>query len=144
MSSLVDFLRARLVEDERIALPHCAEGRRRIEGAGRWRCDDMGGTVRESLINPLDGGYEVVAQADLHMTAEHIARHDPARVLAEVAAKRAILDLHAEPGHLPCDAHNPITLDNEHCETVLLLAAPHADHPDFDPSWAITEETSHG
>jgi hypothetical protein len=25
---------------------------------------------------------------------DHIARHDPGRVLAEVAAKRAILDLH--------------------------------------------------
>lgn len=137
---LIDFLRARLDEDERVALPHCAEGRRRIEGAGRWRCDDTGGAVRELKMNPLDGVYEVVAEADLHMTAEHIARHDPARVLAEVAAKRAILELHEGSHECSVYDHNG-EIDNctwvidGGCSTVLLLAQPYAGHPHFHPSW---------
>jgi len=33
-------------------------------------------------------------RAALHADAAHIARHDPAFVFADIAAKRAILDLH--------------------------------------------------
>lgn len=54
-------------------------------------------------------------------TAAHIARHDPARVLAEVAAKRAIVEIHApryavfyrEPDRLLADA-----LDSQTVPTV--------------------------
>ncbi len=55
----------------------------------------------------------------------HAARHDPTRVLAECAAKRAIIE-QAERS------------DSGWWESiyVAILAAVYADHPDYDPSWA--------
>jgi len=53
----------------------------------------------------------------------HIARHDPARVLAEVEAKRRILDLYEElyePGLY---------------EAAALLALPCADRPGYQEAW---------
>ena len=78
--------------------------------------------------------------------AEHAARHDPARVLAECAAKRRLVlacrdsapDRHflgARPQGLadfplsPADQHQLAAL------TLALLALPYADHPDYRPEW---------
>lgn len=62
--------------------------------------------------------------------ASHIARHDPARVLREVEAKRRIVDRYVwlrEHG------------DTGDVAWVLpLLAAAYADHPDYRPEWAPT------
>lgn len=56
---------------------------------------------------------------------EHIARHDPARVLAECEAKRRILNLcDFEPD---CDAAV--------LKVARVLAAVYADHPDYDEAW---------
>jgi hypothetical protein len=75
-------------------------------------------------------------------TAAHIARHDPARVLAECAAKRAIVDTHyasepsdygdftSPPRCVLCGLKYP-------CWTLCSLAAVYADHPDFDPAWRV-------
>ena len=77
----------------------------------------------------------------------------PARVLADVAAKRRIVDLHSPsaefvPGHVPgrfCEACADWDDENDEgqpptvpwpCPTLLALASVHADHPDFDPAWA--------
>jgi hypothetical protein len=65
---------------------------------------------------------------------EHIARHDPGRVLREVAAKRAILAVHwpcANSGHTWCGA------DHEEwpCRTVGHLAAVYSDHEGYRPEW---------
>lgn len=88
--------------------------------------------------------------------AGHIARHDPARVLAEVAAKRRILELHrradAEPwwpagagpaaycigcgGSFQEEAMVP---DANDCPVVRLLAAPYSGRPGWDPSWEVKE-----
>jgi hypothetical protein len=63
---------------------------------------------------------------------EHIARHDPARVLAEVAAKRQIVELHflRSSGRL-CNEDD----DLWPCETLRLLARPYVDHPDYRHEW---------
>jgi hypothetical protein len=62
----------------------------------------------------------------------HIARHDPARVLAEVEAKRRIVEMgasyvpeleHGDNGEWALDA------------TLRLLALPYADHPDYRQEW---------
>ncbi len=66
--------------------------------------------------------------------AAHIARHDPARVLADVAAKRRIMDLHAI-GHDPCDAHDA-SFESIPCDTMRLLALPYAEHESYRPEWA--------
>jgi hypothetical protein len=58
---------------------------------------------------------------------EHIARHDPARVLAEVDAKRRII--------VECESliDDPAVRAME--TALCLLALPYADHPDYDQTW---------
>lgn len=56
-------------------------------------------------------------------------------VLAEVAAKRAIVELHHPVD--PCDAHNGSTFESVPCETLATLAAIYADHPDFREEWRV-------
>lgn len=77
----------------------------------------------------------------------HVARWDPARVVAEVAAKRAILDLHAivsngcdKPDSDYCQecyydrGYNPQGFPMP-CPTVRLLALPYASNPGYEESW---------
>lgn len=63
---------------------------------------------------------------------DHVARHDPARVLAEVAAKRAILDLHDQGDKADecaiCFAVWP-------CGTLRALATVYADRDGYDERW---------
>ena len=134
---LKTFLLARIAEDEAVA-------RAAVDKDGRWHVDRS---------HPL---YESVVQGDIHIydegghTAEqaaHIARHDPARVLAECAAKRAIVDRHRRDPDVqrmiygdiyPCtecgDADDsPMEWP---CPTMRILAAVYADHPDYQSEWA--------
>jgi hypothetical protein len=74
--------------------------------------------------------------------AGHIARHDPARVLRDVEAKRRILDLHARrednvAERLGFTAPDMCELCGETwpCRTVCLLALPFADHPGYHEEW---------
>jgi hypothetical protein len=54
--------------------------------------------------------------------AVHIARHDPARVLAECEAKRRIVEWYGEePGRVG--------------PALGMLAAVYADHPEFREEW---------
>jgi hypothetical protein len=87
--------------------------------------------------------------------APHIARHDPARVLREVAAKRATLAEHEPrvpresdgqwhgqpPDRLRCrvcaaTAHGQWTRFIAPCWTLLQVASVYSDHPDYDPAWS--------
>lgn len=131
---LLEFLRARLDEDEQAA---------QAATAGPWYAtehgyeDDAGceasiGTDPTSTYGWSDvvrGGYEgggVVELAD----APHIARHDPTRVLAEVGSKRRIL---AECGHM-IRRGEP---ERAGAEWILkVIALPFADHPDYRPEWS--------
>jgi hypothetical protein len=151
VSDLVAFLKARLDEDEAVA---------REAGGQRWRWDHGFG----AMCNDKDCPYgHLVADGepptllmevhgfDIHQPwqgAEHIARWDPARVLAEVAAKRAILGIH-EPVSLAPKFHPEVrvcarcgTVGEDEidwpCDTVLALALPYADHPDYDPAWRLS------
>jgi hypothetical protein len=71
--------------------------------------------------DPRDpGSAPTVAAADSDgQLAEYIARYDPVRVLAEVRAKRAIVEL----------------VGDEYPQVLHLLAQPYADHPGFDLTW---------
>lgn len=77
---------------------------------------------------------------------EHIARHDPARVLAEVEAKRRILDLASLAAQR--EAQKPGYDTVARLETALakvtapelervvrLLALPYADQPGYRDEW---------
>jgi hypothetical protein len=79
--------------------------------------------------------------------AEHVARHDPARVLREVAVKRAIVEFYVEPpnGFRTGNAEAISDAEGERgrapglltvIEAIALdLAAVWSDHPDYDPAW---------
>lgn len=64
---------------------------------------------------------------------DHIGANDPHAVLADIAAKRAILQAWAARGeddHPAISAHRTgLWLAIQH------LAQPYAEHPDFDESW---------
>lgn len=92
-----------------------------------------------------------------HENAVHAAAHDPARVLAQCAAYRSIVELHhpdrhlenwywlerkcAECGHIWhkwVPDKKPTDIGPEQgCPTMRALATIWADHPDFRPEWRL-------
>lgn len=104
MQDLLTFLNARLDEDERVALG--ARGR-------TWTPEDLAGGITE-----FHSG-----------TFEHIARHDPARVLREVEAKRRIIGLCV--GTLEDEDYGLVLAQ----EVLQRLALPYAEHPDYREEW---------
>lgn len=132
--TLTEFLLARLAEDE--ALARDAIGPRETDDAGHWEYVEYayeGGSPepRGSLAtNRL--GYD----PGLPWT-ELVNRFDPARVLAECAAKRRIVERfqqewddvpeRGEPG----DDWKAMAFE----EAVQILALPYADHDSYDESW---------
>jgi hypothetical protein len=128
-----EFLEARIAEDEAVA--NEATGARWVVLSG----------VNASLVN-IDAtqvrdekwkygrfGHIATTSHDAAYAA-HIARHDPARVLAECAAKRAIAGLH-KVGADQCDEHNAM-FESIPCPTIRALAAVYKDHPDYQQDWA--------
>lgn len=109
---LDEFLLARIAEDE-AAANRCAEAY-----PSPWDVSDRGHSATVRADQP---GFRLVAGLEQHPALddwlgeylEHIARHDPARVLAECAAKRQIIEMastreplcegHDQPGE-PCEA----------------------------------------
>ena len=135
---LIAFLNARLDEDEAAAKKSHYEGQRWLteeEGVYRWPTD------------------ELVHSADRKADARHIARFDPARVLREVAAKRAIVAAHQpmealyggwridktwQERGLVCttcgfdDSESGVAWP---CLTIRSLAAVYSDHDDYRQEW---------
>ena len=81
---LVSWLRAQLDDDER-----GARFAMQVGGTGVWS-EPHSGTLLLEGVEGLDG---LVPIGDLRLS-RFMAEHCPARALAEVQAKRAILDLH--------------------------------------------------
>lgn len=77
--------------------------------------------------------------------AGHIAYWDPARVLADIEAKRRLIDLHVNDGSatLPscavCDVGSHscgcVGWDEWPCETLKILVQPYSSRPDFNEDW---------
>lgn len=145
MSEMVEFLRARFDEDEQTAraavsshereprLVPCVAG---AEWSHRYDSDDYGGT------EVADGaGHVIVAMSHESGASQriHIARHDPARVLAEVAAKRRMLDeLYPEVKGADEAILGEWNSSPDNAETLLeMLALPYASHPDYRQEWAV-------
>ncbi|SFK73679.1 DUF6221 family protein [Streptomyces pini] len=155
MNDLIAFLNARLDEDERAA--RAASGNTVIGEQGNWapspdgdeweahRSDDVDEllvALRPQLPRPADvmgGMWGAIVSDDPAFSQEpgadrplpcleHAARHDPARVLREVKAKRGIL----------ARVQNHAALmgwDEMHRDVLRLLVLPYADHPDRRPEW---------
>lgn len=150
MDDLIAFLRARLDEDEQAATAAAESNIERLSAqphlAGQtWTAD--GGLVMAGS----QGLWDCEGSDTLCMTepcAEHIARHDPGRVLAEVDAKRRIVDLHS-PREVASMDHETWGQTFQVCRscregdrqivapcpTLRLLALPAADHPDYREEW---------
>lgn len=133
---LVDWLRARLDDDEQVA---------RAATPGPWRVNAITRIVTDAEVaNPeVVAGSRWGCEGDVFRTdadAVHIARHDPARVLAEVAAKRRILNelLPQLRANDECVTSQWDADSDTAGDLLRLLALPYADHPDYDPDWAVT------
>ena len=140
MVDLVEWLRAQLDEDERIA---------RAASAGPWSTRWNGQDhelVAPSRTHPIaEWTYTIVTQepgASTQRTecdtadADHIARHDPARVLREVEAKRRLVALHARAHHQCVTEDGPTQWHAaDPCTTLHLLASPYADRPGYREEW---------
>lgn len=144
MSDLVAFLVQCLDEDELVARTAAAPK----SAFGVWDVDPWyDGTeeradLRARVGGPLtsNGGTEVAI-------ATHAAWWDPKRVLAEVQAKREIINWcvkviderdMSDYGKFGCLRYDlsPLAVTLA-METLLRLARPYADHPDFDPEWKL-------
>lgn len=138
-NDLIAFIRARLDEDEQTA--------RAVEDGsapwdGQWVADGSD-ALRTLNGHVLAYGHRTTDGRDLPVPlkpglVDHIARHDPERVQAEVDAKRRILIEHQPM--MPrwcstCDVPGDLRGREHGCTTVRLLALPYADHPDYRKEW---------
>lgn len=120
--TLVEFLTARLDEDQQFANRAGGQRWREIDEDGRT--PDVVDGDRSSVIDIEGTGYLP------RSSAAHIARHDPARVLAEVAAKRRIVaEYEAHVRAVGEGLSVPLG------RVVRALAVVHAEHPDYREEW---------
>lgn len=144
MADLIEFLRARLDEDERIARDAARESRN-----DQWSSSPYGDSVyADDTGRPiLCGPYDYLADE----LKTYITRWHPKRMRDEVEAKREILDLHMpqrpvydeDAARLICRTCG--VADGWHdtpapCDTLKLLAQPYAVHPDYDPEWMVSSD----
>ena len=162
--TITQFLLARIAEDEAVARA-CAEmfpppwdvadrgWRVRIYASDvtteDFASDDEDATtVRNPVVMEVEPDRRIKDPQWLSERVEHVRRHDPARILAECAAKRAIVELHVEAvryvsigrpeveslGCETCAGYDgPLTYP---CPTLRHLATPYAEHPDYDAEWS--------
>lgn len=131
---LIVWLRAQLDDDERVAR-EVPESSRTWHTAGGWPETGPDGVADEA-------GRWIVEEADERDVA-HIARWDPAAVLAEVEAKRRTLDLHwpdtiqyVKPKCHECSGCGCCSMDHP-CDTVRLLAQQYAGRPGWREEWRV-------
>lgn len=168
VQSLVDFLMQRIAEDEAVA---------RAATPGAWYWEPPSGESfpqsDESLMSTVaddEGGYTSVLVGwgydasgieGRNEDRAHITRYQPARALAECAAKRRIVKLHKfGPGYRQRQPWEPEWPQPEYvrevcgecyewdedddcasnavapCATIRTMAQVYSDHPDYRQDWA--------
>lgn len=166
MLTLTEFLLARIAEDEAIA-------RGATPGPWRWEEESIEAwpMADQSLLSdgvPLDEwggsatvlrgwGYDASGIEATDADRAHIARFNPARVLAESEAKRRIVELHplnpywgldrygrwlpreGEPKawYCDCQAEDGMIQGEAPCPTLRILALLYDDHPDYREEWRL-------
>lgn len=148
MSNLTEFLLARIAEDEAAARRATSE---------TWTYHD-GGDIMAGYQPVTLCGFDSAGSLQESIepwNAEHIVRHDPARVLAECEAKRRIVEA-LEYARQRKDVYNReyalgrlTTEDDLRARSrsnarwggldiaAHALALPYADHPDYDEEWRL-------
>lgn len=117
---LASWLLEQIAEDERVA--------RASYPYARWWVDGPAERSGEWWV------YDAGAKCKRREDAEHIAAHDPARVLAECEAQRRIVELHRIDIDI-CDACDKLVNPAIGCETLRLLALPYADRDGYKDDW---------
>jgi hypothetical protein len=144
---LVTFLRARLDEREAAARAANPSPWRRITNQEpRLSSTTIFGASYLGDQEKLRNVCNVELSWERDANAAHIVLNDPAFVLADVAAKRRILSDVYEPLR---ELESAIQDENDTGEDpsinwhevsdrlLCALAAPFAQHPDFDPAWVV-------
>lgn len=127
---IAEFLTARYDEEQQLAKRAMGQYADGSPWGPHWTYD------REHFRVLIDGQLAAAVEETSDVDGEHIAYHDPAHVLADIAAKRAVLAYLQRVTEVMLDA-NLWTLADPRTTAMRQLAAPYADHPDFRPEWRI-------
>lgn len=133
--ALADFLRARLDEEEAAALA-ASDG-----PWTAWRAGRVGGLghLEHAVMRPgQKAGSRAPIAAASWVDAEHVARHDPARALREIEAKRGLLSLRDRLSYgAEVDTSALMLRGGAYVLEVAVqwAALAYADHPDYREEW---------
>jgi hypothetical protein len=122
VSDLVEFLRARLAEDEKYARNAFGDH------------NDAGPDWLEIWSGGLQVGSDVINTGDSQVS-RFMERHDPARTLREVEAKRRIISEYERYVAERRRAMGGWDTYSEPSPVIAALAAVYADHPDYRQEW---------
>ena len=124
MTDLAEWLLARIAEDEDVAraaiLPQYGQN-------GEWLTFDDKEHLSRTTVFARNWDDKLGQACETEMSwigrgaRDHIARWDPARVLAECEAKRRLIALGEK--------------DSYWDDVLRILALPYADHPDYREEW---------
>jgi hypothetical protein len=84
-------------------------------------------------------GGEILPFESITQTADHGARHGPLRVLREVAAKRAAVQMWRDAPRVSGNRLGAGRADVVDA-LIVVMATVFAEHPDFDPTWLAAPE----
>lgn len=132
--TIFEFLEARLAEDEAIA----NAGAQSFSDTWTFNDGEEAARREEALkggrfgANPRVDGITSGCRYNSESEMKHIARHDPARTLREVATKRAIL-----VAALRLIRADVWWATSKAEDIACALAAIYSDHPDYQKGWAL-------
>jgi hypothetical protein len=100
---------------------------------------DDGSHLHRTATAVVSGwGHDACGTSASDEDRAHIARHDPARVLAECEAKRRIVERHYEvPASDIMWSSCPVCRETWPCPDLRALASVYADHADYREEWRV-------
>lgn len=135
--TIVEFLEARLDEDEETARDAAGwDSSGSVRDDGLWRRDGVNSVIDSSRRMVVFGD----GSAPDDSKATYIAHYDPARALAEVAAKRGVLTEYVNVFWVSPSVHCTAWTDGGQAarETAIrLFAAVYSSHSDYQKEWAL-------
>lgn len=131
---IVEFLTACLDEDERIA---------RGADPGPWKSESLGRHDQAAIKLAAPTSLIQFDGSRAAANGMHVSRHDPARVLREINAKRRIIDeivprMNQMDDQLEAEFGTPRSPEPYESGNLLrLLALPYSDRDGYQEEWAL-------